>query len=57
MKETVKPSAPVNDSNNWANGSFLDSELKENNIFLSSFEDIKSNKCHLKEIDFSSPKW
>ena len=57
MKETVKPSAPVNNSNNWANGNFLDSELKENNIFLSSFEDIKSNKCHPKEIDFSSPKW
>lgn len=56
-EETVKPSPPKNHGLDSLNGDFLDSELKEENIYLLSFEDVKSNKCHPSEIDFSSPSW
>ena len=56
-EETVKPSPPKNHSLDSLNDHFLDSELKEENIYLLSFEDVKSNKCHPSEIDFSSPSW
>ena len=57
MEETEKPSPPTNRGLDSLNDNFLDSELKEQNIYLSSFEDVKSNKCHPSEIDFSSPNW
>lgn len=56
-EETVKPSPPKNHGLDSLNDDFLDSELKEENIYLLSFEDVKSNKCHPSEIDFSSPSW
>ena len=56
-EETVKPSPPKNHGLDSLNGDFLDSELKEENTYLLSFEDVKSNKCHPSEIDFSSPSW
>lgn len=56
-EETAKPSPPKNHDLDSLNGNFLDSELKEENSYLLSFEDVKSNKCHPSEIDFSSPSW
>ena len=56
-EETAKPSPPKNHDLDSLNGNFLDSELKEENSYLLSFEDVKSNKCHPSEIDFSLPSW
>ena len=57
VEETLSSSSLQRDKKTLVNHSFLDSELKKENRFLLSYENIKSNKCHPTEIDFSSPKW